>query len=179
MKTRPAAEDTPCVAYANVYQHPLLDGSKAVTTGAQRREHTMLLNQATRLCGSCPMLKTCLTEAVTQFDVAGFTAGTTETQREQIRAVLDITPQTENLDAYAGTQPVGPIDTDEVYRLRMTNPTASLRSLAERLGCSVSTVKRHLRRVRAGADDRSDRDVTPDDVWAAREVVLGGHADVA
>ena len=39
---------------------------------------------------------------------------------------------------------------DEVLRLRRADPTASLESIAQQLGCSLSTVKRHLRKARRG-----------------------------
>jgi len=39
---------------------------------------------------------------------------------------------------------------EEVLRLRAQYPNDSLESLAMRLGCSLSTVKRHLRRARRG-----------------------------
>jgi hypothetical protein len=40
------------------------------------------------------------------------------------------------------------VDHDEVVRLRYAHPDESLETLAHRLGCSLSTVKRHLRRER-------------------------------
>ena len=40
------------------------------------------------------------------------------------------------------------VDHDEVVRLRRAHPDESLERLARRLGCSLSTVKRHLRRER-------------------------------
>ena len=43
-----------------------------------------------------------------------------------------------------------PVDHDEVIRLRAANPDESLERLAQRLGCSLSTIKRHLRRERSG-----------------------------
>jgi len=43
-----------------------------------------------------------------------------------------------------------PVSHEEVLRLRTQYPNDSLESLAMRLGCSLSTVKRHLRRARRG-----------------------------
>lgn len=180
MRTRPASEDTPCVEFSNVYQHPLMDGSQRPTTGALRREHTLLLSQATRLCGACPLQRTCLTEAVVQFDVAGFAAGTTEGDRKQIRELLGITPPGESLDPYTGRRSGRQVDGDEIYRIRMANPTESLVSIAERLGCSVSTVKRHLRRIRAEAAHPAAVDsVTASQVWAAKAILQEAHSDAA
>lgn len=180
MKTRPASEDTPCVEFSNVYQHPLLDGTQRPTTGALRREHSLLLSQATRLCGACPLQRTCLTEAVVQFDVAGFAAGTTQRERQQIRELLDIAPAGESLDTYTGTRSGRQVDGDEIHRIRMANPTESLVSIAERLGCSVSTVKRHLRRIRAeAAHPIASESVTASQVWAAKEIMLGVASQAA
>jgi hypothetical protein len=46
------------------------------------------------------------------------------------------------------------VDHDEVVRLRAANPDESLERLAQRLGCSLSTVKRHLRQERGAVRTR-------------------------
>lgn len=58
----------------------------------------------------------------------------------------------EDLDTLAGVMRGGrQINHQEVLRLRQANPHESLEVLAMRLGCSLSTVKRHMRRARAAA----------------------------
>ena len=82
-------------------------------------------------------------------DVAGFVGGTTVRQRNEIRRRLGLVVEAEDLDTLAGV--VGgarQIDHDEVLRLRRANPDETLEQLAQRLGCSLSTIKRHLRRER-------------------------------
>ncbi|MGI3786069.1 MAG: hypothetical protein ACRYG2_35440 [Janthinobacterium lividum] len=81
--------------------------------------------------------------------MAGFAGGTTARQRKEIRRRLGIVVGPEDLDTLAevigGTRQ---IDHDEVMRLRRANPDETLDQLAQRLGCSLSTTKRHLRRER-------------------------------
>ncbi len=102
-----------------------------------------------RSARSCPLLTACLYRAVVDYDVAGFVAGTTQRQRGEIRARLGVEVEAEDFDSLAGV--VGgqrSVDHDEVVRLRRTHPDESLERIARRLGCSLSTVKRHLRRER-------------------------------
>jgi hypothetical protein len=91
----------------------------------------------------------CLYRAVVEYDVAGYVAGTTPSQRAQIRHRLDVTVEPEDFDSLAGiTRRNRQVNHSEVVRLRNANPNESLETLAQRLGCSLSTVKRHLRRER-------------------------------
>ena len=53
------------------------------------------------------------------------------------------------------------VDHDEVVRLRHAHPDESLETLARRLGCSLSTVKRHLRRERRNPTVRRDQPPKP------------------
>lgn len=109
----------------------------------------MLTRRAENLCRECPALKTCLYDAVVKYDVSGFAAATTARQRVELRNRLNITVAAEDFDTLAGvTGRHRQVDHDEVVRLRYANPHDSLETLAHRLGCSLSTVKRHLRRHR-------------------------------
>lgn len=139
-----------CVENADVFQHPLLEEPPtASATADQRRQHMMLARKAETLCFECPLLQQCLYNAVVKHDVAGFVAGTTERQRIEMRNRLRIVVQAEDLDTLAGvTARHRQVDHDEVVRLRNANPHESLEMLAHRLGCSLSTVKRHLRKHR-------------------------------
>ena len=76
-------------------------------------------------------------------------AGTTEPQRHEIRARLGVTVEPEELDSFAGVSSGRSFDHEEIYRLRQANPTQPLSAIAARVGCSISTVKRHLRRAEA------------------------------
>lgn len=174
---------TPCVEFSNIYLHPLLDESQTVSTQANRREQAMLRNQAEKMCSECPIRAQCLTNAVTKFDVSGFVAGTTKRQRQEIRGRLGINLDDDDFDAYAGVNSGRQFDRAEIHRLRMANPTEPLSAIAARVGCSVSTVKRHLRRIeREGLPDRSSdsRAITPEEVVAvADEVVRGTRRSAA
>jgi AraC-like DNA-binding protein len=141
-----------CLDQTEVFQHPLLEeppGSGA--TAPERREHRRLEQRAADTCRQCPLLADCLYDASVRHDVAGYAGGTTARERARIRTALGIVVAPENLDTLAGvTGGSRPVDHDEVIRLRVTNPDESLERLAQRLGCSLSTVKRHLRRERNG-----------------------------
>jgi hypothetical protein len=133
-----------------VFQNPLLEEPlPSSTPAAVRRRYAVLVDQAARACRSCPMIQECLYAAVVEHDVAGYVGGTTPDQRVRIRRALRISVQPEDLDTLAGvTGRHRQVDHDEVLRLRHAHPDESLETLAHRLGCSLSTVKRHLRRER-------------------------------
>jgi hypothetical protein len=139
-----------CVELASVFQNPLLEEPLPSNTPATvRRRYAALVGQAEQACRSCPLIEECLYAAVVQHDVAGYVGGTTPYQRAQIRRALRISVQPEDLDTLAGvTGRHRQVDHDEVLRLRHAHPDESLETLARRLGCSLSTVKRHLRRER-------------------------------
>lgn len=104
-----------------------------------------------RQCAGCPMLVDCLYRAVVEVDVSGFAACTTETDRARIRDELGIVLQpAQPLVLGAPRVGTGPVDHETVLQMRHAHPKDTCQQLAERLGCSTSTVKRHLRRARQG-----------------------------
>lgn len=158
MTTMIETSTTPaCVAAASVFQHPLVEEPPTSNApAAERREYAGLVRRAEAVCASCPLVKDCLYDAVVKYDVDGFAAGTTRKERNELRARLGVTVAPEDFDTLAGvTARHRQVDHDEVVRLRNANPHESLEMLAHRLGCSLSTVKRHLRRA------RSEANVTP------------------
>ena len=66
------------------------------------------------------------------------------------------------------------VDHDELLRLRNAHPDESLERLARRLGCSLSTVKRHMRKERRSPSVRRAEPVKP-----TLAAVLAAAADVA
>lgn len=171
-----------CLEFTSLFQHPLLEDPPTGSAPAiQRRQHLVLTRKAENLCRDCPLLKSCLYDAVVRHDVAGFAAATTSRQRLAIRDRLGITVAPEDFDTLAGvTARHRQVDHDEVVRLRYANPHDSLETLARRLGCSLSTVKRHLRRHRNEAGRRRPKTrslPTFEAVYAAyRSVVDPGGA---
>jgi Transcription factor WhiB len=139
-----------CVELASVFQDPLLEEPPAGNApAAVRSRYAMLVAKAQHACASCPVIEDCLYTAVVRHDVAGYVGGTTPEERLRIRRALRISVQPEDLDTLAGvTGRQRQVDHDEVVRLRAAHPDESLETLARRLGCSLSTVKRHLRRER-------------------------------
>jgi DNA-directed RNA polymerase specialized sigma24 family protein len=142
---------TGCVRFASLFQDQLLEEPpNSSAPAALRHRYTSLVERAGEVCAECPLQQSCLYEAVVNHDVTGFVAGTTQKQRLQIRRRLGVSVQAEDFDSFAGaTARNRPVDHEEVVRLRRANPDETLESIAQRLGCSLSTVKRHLRRERA------------------------------
>lgn len=168
-----------CVEFADLFQNPVVDDAASPGgTADDRRQAQMMIRKAQNLCGSCPLLKSCLYDAVIKHDVSGIVGGTTVRQRKEIRRRLGVTVAAEDLDTLAGVLAGNrPVDHDEVLRLRRANPDESLETLAHRLGCSLSTVKRHLRRARAEqtAEPRPTQSLpTPDEVLAMTAEVVSG-----
>lgn len=138
--------------FAALFQHPLIEEPPlASAPNDEQRAYAMLTRKAENICRSCPLMQQCLYDAVVKHNVAGFAGGTTARQRAEIRNRLGITVAPEDFDTLAGiTARNRHVDHEEVVRLRQANPHESLETLANRLGCSLSTVKRHLRRHRSG-----------------------------
>ncbi|WP_460706031.1 WhiB family transcriptional regulator [Luteococcus sediminum] len=154
-----------------------MEDPRTASTAAKRLEQAQLVQRARQACAQCPALHRCLYFAVVEHDVAGYVAQTTVSQRNAIRQRLGIKVGTEDLDRISGAlAPNRQIDPHEVVRLRAANPHDSLESLAQRLGCSLSTVKRHLRRARNDApltQPKPGPRPTMDEVLAATRCVLG------
>jgi hypothetical protein len=146
-----------CLELTTVFQDHLLEEPlPASSPGTVRRRQLALLTTAQAACRECPLIIDCLYRAVVEYDVAGYVAGTTPPQRAQIRRQLDITVKPEDFDSLAGVaRHHRQVNHTEVVRLRNANPNESLETLAQRLGCSLSTVKRHLRRERRQAAART------------------------
>ncbi|MBA8793859.1 AraC-like DNA-binding protein [Friedmanniella endophytica] len=181
--TRPGS--TPCVTFAGLFQDRLLEEPPSNSApAAERRRYAALVEQAAEICAACPVQARCLYTAVVEHDVAGFVGGTTPRQRAEIRKRLGVEVAPEDFDTLAGvTAPNREVDHAEVVRLRAANPQETLEQIAQRLGCSLSTVKRHLRRARAEAAAESDPDrvtvlrreprTSPAQVLAVTAAVLG------
>lgn len=171
-----------CAEHSELYQHPLLeDDPGRSATAEQRRERSAMTRRASAICAGCPEMTPCLYRAVVEHDVAGFVAGTTEPQRRRMRTLLELSVGPDDIDSLTGVS-ASPhqVNHAEIVRLRAQNPHMSLDTIAQRLGCSLSTVKRHLRRARAeaaGAPARTARRdaaaaPSPDDVLSARALVV-------
>lgn len=146
-----------CAVLTHIFQHPYLEEDTTPTNAEQRRLRVALTARATETCMACPFFEDCLEVAVTKHDVSGFVAATTSRQRTQMRNLLQVDVASDDMDALIGVIASGrQIATRDVVALRRAHPDESLDFVAQRLGCSLSTVKRHLRRARAAAASEAD-----------------------
>lgn len=170
-----------CVRLASVFQDSLVEQPPTSSAPiAVRRRAAALTTQARAACHGCPLLVDCLYRAVVEYDVAGIVAGTTERQRNEIRRRLGVQVTPGDFDSLAGvTGGHRPVDHAEILRLRRSYPDESLDKLARRLGCSLSTVKRHLRQERRQPAEPSAPARKPSihAVLAATGDVLARHSD--
>ena len=140
----------PCAHAPEVYQHETLHHppSRRDLTALEWSQFTARQAEVHRQCAGCPMLVDCLYRAVVEVDVSGFVACTTERDRRNIRRELgieiDLTPTALGAQNVGG----GPVSQDAVISIRQAYPKDTCLQLADRLGCSTSTIKRHLRRAR-------------------------------
>jgi hypothetical protein len=169
---------TPCIQARELFQNPLVEEPP---TGRDDLA-TRLTGRAIELCESCPLLEQCLYSAVVEHDVAGVAGATTALQRTRIRRLLGVDVGREDLSDFAGTtRERGRLTHADVVRARRADPDATLEIIAERLGCSLSTVKRHLRQARAEAVPAvtpAPRRPTMAAVLAARLSVAGERSRV-
>ncbi|MBA2699689.1 MAG: sigma-70 family RNA polymerase sigma factor [Nocardioidaceae bacterium] len=172
---------TPCATNVELYLHPLLEEPPEKATAAHEtwREYESLVCTARAACSECRLLADWLFKAVAQTDVAGYVGCTPPRERQQIRKLIGVKVEAEDFDSLAGARGSRqPVDHADVLRMRAQHPDDSLEQIASRLGCSLSTVKRHLRRARSqtgwGADPAAPSVKVPtmDDVFDAFEQVV-------
>ncbi len=114
----------------------------------QWQELTAKRSAAHRQCAGCPLMVECLYRAVVEVDVSGFVACTTETERHKMRAELGIQVVQPAFSFGGARVGGGPLSHDAVMMMRHAYPKDTCGQLADRLDCSTSTVKRHMRRAR-------------------------------
>ncbi|GAA1371061.1 WhiB family transcriptional regulator [Luteococcus sanguinis] len=170
----------PCATNSELFWHPLVEDARPAGSPGERREQQQLVTRALQVCSGCPLVQQCLYQAVAEHNVSGVAGGTTPRQRSLIRSHLGLHVADERLDAFASTPGGRGLDHLAVLRMRLSNPNESLENLAHRLGCSLSTVKRHLRRARELSNNTHPaphlQSVQPsrEQVLHAARVVLGG-----
>jgi hypothetical protein len=141
----------PCAHVPEVYQDEMLHSPPARTdiTAAEWELLTVKRASAHRSCAGCPLMVDCLYRAVVEVDVSGFVACTTENDRQSIRRRLGIEIQQASTTPYGAPRVGGgPVSHEAVMAARQAYPKDTCHQLAERLSCSTSTIKRHLRRAR-------------------------------
>ncbi len=177
----PEFTSTSCATEIDLYLHPLLEDPPVRSTASKQTwaEYEQLVAATRALCAGCPILSDCLYKAIAQTDVSGYVGCTTPKERSQIRKLIGVRIDTEDFDSFAGARGSRqPVDHDDVLRMRSQHPDESLEQIAGRLDCSLSTVKRHLRRARGaggGLDTARGGSVdlpTLDEVFEAFEQVV-------
>ena len=179
-QTRVATDTAACLGQAELFLHPLFDQPTHTLSAQQAHLVRAMVAQAGPICAACPIAERCLYQAVVVHDVAGYVAGTTPGQRTAMRSRLGWRVEVESFDDFAGVGSRHQVSHEEILRLRKAYPNKTLEDVAARLGCSLSTVKRHLRQAREGAACATLRPVlkpvppSSDQVLAARRDVVGG-----
>ena len=173
----PAAPEDPkpaCACEPELYLDPLLESppSRSRVTKAVWVDYRDRLSRVREACAACHLFVDCLYSAVAQVDVEGYVGCTTPAERRRIRTLLGVSVQPEDLDAAAGVRGERrPVDHDAVLAMRNAYPNESLEQLATRLECSLSTVKRHLRRERRGEGEPTRPEPTRTDVPTVDDVL--------
>lgn len=145
------ATPPPCARAHGLYLDELLHSppSRSQLTRDERDRLSSMRATAHRQCAGCIVLVECLYRAVVEVDVAGFVACTTERERRQLRRELGVViDQSVSGEAGVPRSGSGPVSHESVVAMRQAHPADTCEQLATRLGCSTSTVKRHLRRAR-------------------------------
>lgn len=145
----------PCAHEPEVYHDEQLHSppARADITAAEWERLDAKRATAHRQCAGCPLLVDCLYRAVVEVDVSGFVACTTEIERRSIRHRLGIELRDTNPTPYGAPRiGGGPVSHEAVMLARRAHPKDTCQQLAERLDCSTSTIKRHLRRARQQRD---------------------------
>lgn len=139
----------PCADSPESYLDENLDASASALSAAEREKVAATKAAIHRQCAACPLLVDCLYRAVVEVDVSGYAACTTESERALIRERLGIEVVRSTLTPYGAPRVGGgPVSHEAVLTSRQAYPKDTCQQLAERLGCSTSTIKRHLRRDR-------------------------------
>lgn len=141
----------PCAVATDVYHDEYLHTPPArhEISAAEWNQLTATRAAAHRQCAGCPLMISCLYRAVVEVDVSGFVACTTQDDRVMIRQHLGIEIQQPSMTPFGAPRVGGgPVSHEAVMTIRHAYPKDTCQQLAERLECSTSTVKRHLRRER-------------------------------
>ena len=145
----PACADDPMTFLDDALETPL---GRHGLTAAMRREVARKRAEAHRRCAACPIFTDCLYRAVVEVNVSGFVACTTESDRQDLRRRLGVSVADAEIASFGAARlGGGPVDHATVLATRQSHPDDTCQQLAERLGCSTSTIKRHLRRARQQA----------------------------
>ena len=140
----------PCADSPEAYLDEALQATSITTLSAAERDKLIATRAAIhRQCAGCPVFVDCLYRSVVEVDVSGYAACTTEAERVLIREQLGIEVVRSTLTPYGAPRVGGgPVSHEAVLTSRQAYPKDTCQQLAERLGCSTSTIKRHLRRER-------------------------------
>jgi hypothetical protein len=139
----------PCAHSPEAFLDENLQASITTLNAAEREKLKATKAAIHRQCAACPLLVDCLYRAVVEVDVSGYAACTTEAERVLIRERLGIEVVRSTLTPYGAPRVGGgPVSHEAVLTSRQAYPKDTCQQLAERLGCSTSTIKRHLRRER-------------------------------
>lgn len=141
---------SPCISEPEIFQDEYLHNPPARHEVSLTEWEHLTAKRATahRKCAGCPLMVECLYRAVVEMDVSGFVACTSEADRHKMRAELGIHVSAPAFPFGGARVGSGPLSHDAVMMMRHAYPKDTCGQLAERLDCSTSTIKRHMRRAR-------------------------------
>ncbi len=141
---------SPCISEPETFQDEHLHNppERHEVSAAEWQLITAKRAAVHRKCAGCPLMVDCLYRAVVEVDVSGFVACTSEMDRHKMRAELGIQVDQPAFPFGGARVGGGPLSHEVVMTLRQAYPKDTCGQLAERLDCSTSTIKRHMRRAR-------------------------------
>ncbi len=155
-----------CITHSSVFLDPSVESDSTTRNDERTRSLCAYLHS---LCENCPLLSSCLHRAVVDFEISGYCAATTASQRRIIREKLGYHLAKENFDSYVDTPSGTRVNHETIVQLRQQYPKATLNELATQAGCSLSTIKRHMRRMRSAKKIHTQTRPTPPSVEEVME----------
>lgn len=139
-------EPTPCSEQPFLYWQLDPDATPPASPQGKARLD-MVRRTASELCQSrCPRFEQCLRDAVFGQPVAGFVAGTTEDQRDQLRSILQVESEpVANIGRLAGAADGVGVNAAQVMHLISTYPKATNSELGRLANCDPHTIARYRR----------------------------------
>lgn len=150
----PRGDETWCQANRAIYLTLLASPPPSNASAQRHDDYERYTDMARDWCASrCPQFAQCLHAALSGPGVDGFVAGTTETERNRLRETVGIEAMEMNMDHAAGVKQTKgcTFDIDATAAAIAAHPDDSNAAIAQRLGVTAVTVRRHRIKIAAAA----------------------------